>query len=409
MSVDFLNKGVSSLGGGYLTPKVATNIPNALKLTEYINFDYESEFTMGNGDGTKINNTGEEINTLYKPITCLFLAQLQFLTCYYKGVEEHPNPIVLYVPMSTSNLVNNIPHLSEGNTLRETSKNNLNHILLLSKTFPMFKFHVYTEQDLGDKFKEKVAFVDDYEINEERIIGDQRRIIVHRKIFTDEDAKFWSFGKIITPTLHRIKENNNKINIFYISDFSTDPSNNIISKNILLPDDVNNVNWSYMEKQKELFLKISPVKALLKFILPKPTIEALSISPDKGANRNYFEGVIFKRVWDSRYSREVSLVPNSDNREMEWNIETYDRMMTYNNIEKRPNVKFLNIINNSKSSINSKLHLENDLDSSLTVSIIIEYLRKFSYPEDPANIFTLISSIFQEFSEMYIVRNKFKK
>ena len=411
MSADFLSKGVSNLNVDILSKNVSKSvkIPAVLGLSEYVEFDYKNEYSLGDGDLTKESIV--EVRTTYKPLSSALLSQIQFLTCYWNGPEEHPNPIVLYVSMSALDLEENRPQLTEGNELNRKEKINIDNIILLSELFPSFKFHIYSDQDLGNKFKNHSSFVDDesYVVNDSKIIGDLRKIIVHRKSFTSEDAKLWNFGKILTPTLSSKPNKKSNITLFLMFDFTTDPTDNIIvdQKNTLTHDEVNNINWSYMLQQSKLYNIISPFKSMLKFVLPKPTIEALSIKPNKGKTRNYLEGVIFKKPWDASYSKETILVPY-ENKEIEWNIVSYDHMMNYQNCEKRSDIKYLNIINNSRSYINGSLNLYNDFDSTLTVCIITDYLQKFSYPDDPPYIYTLISKIFNELSEVLYIRGKKK-
>lgn len=385
--MDFLSSGVSRFVDSGVGK--AVDLPSVFKQNVYVKFDYDKDYSLGNGDEhTMVDSSGVE--SLRKPLSCAFLSQMQFLSCYWEGFERHPNPVILYIPMIVTNLGINTPKL---NGLKDPNYVNIDHIFLLSEAFPMFKFHIYTQQEVNNKFVE--YFAKDYEINEQNIIDDSRKIVIHRKTFDENDAELWSFGNTSTPTLSSIKRTKN-ISVFMISEFSTDPKDN--TNENTNKDDINEINWAYMMYQKDLTLKLTPTKALLKFFLPIPTDKSLSVSE----NRSYFEGIIFKKAWDSRYSRDLNIVPYDGLREKDWNINVYYKMISYHNNETRGRTKFLNVINNSKTSIinTNQLYLENDFDSSLAVSIISYYLKKFNYPDDEIYIFNTIHSFLHSFNEL---------
>lgn len=384
--MDHLSTGVSKFDNHAVGQ--AAILPSVLKLTEYHKFDYETEYCLGNGDSYKQTELGG-IDTISKPLTCMFLSRLQFLTCYWNGLDEHPNPIFLFIPLVATQLENYTPDIKG---LKDATNFDMENIFLLSQLFPMIKFHIYNTQELNSKYTQ--YFVNEYNVNS--ITDDNNNFVIHRKMFNLQEAELWNFGNVLTPTQKTTRQ---KINLFVVTDYSTELKQNINERyfNEITDDDVNDLHWSYMQYQKELLLKINPTKCMLKFCLPTPTSKTLSISE----NRSYFEGTLYKKAWDLRYAKDLNLVPNYGLREKEWNVKIYSMLIKNHNVEKRGRTKFYNVINNSRTSINSKLQLENDFDSCLTVSIIGEYLRKFGYSDDTPYIFTLLSSVLKSFNETH--------
>lgn len=144
-------------------------------------------------------------------------------------------------------------------------------------------------------------------------------------------------------------------------------------------------NIDLLNKEKEWFIKLNPVKAMLKVRLPynykwqpKKTIE-------------YLSGLFYLRQWADDESTELSFVPNYEI--MNYDIKKYESMNFYHRKITRGEKKFYNVFNEDKTPISTSIGLYNDYDSTVTSYIIYEYLNKHSVNPTTENCLILLKHI----------------
>lgn len=228
---------------------------------------------------------------------------LMVLVSFLSKHLEHKNPIIVYAGAA--------PGVNIG---------------VVATLFPGASFHLYDPS----RFKIHTNL--------------DKKIIVYRKRFTDETARYWAD-----------KQEKNK-NVYFISDIRTadytkakDLSEN---EEQILND---------MELQKKWVEIIKPCKSHLKFRLPYTL-------PDLPINIKYFDGIIYKQCYSPQTSTETRLVVTSSNLTYrDYSCEKYQSQLFYHNIIVREKNKYI-------SEFIDEPELLNDYDSCCEASIWKDYL-----------------------------------
>jgi hypothetical protein len=233
----------------------------------------------------------------------LLLCLVSFLSKFYDP-KIHKKPILVYAGAA--------PGVNIG---------------IVADLFPEFTWHLYDPA----KFKLKTDIT--------------KKIIVYRKIFDNEVAKYW--GKV----------NEKNQNVFFVSDIRT--------ADYTKAKDLNENEEKILEDmklQKEWVEIIKPLKSQLKFRLPYPG----DLRP---VEVEYFSGNLYKQCFAPQTSTETRLVLTSPNFTYQtYSCEKYQSQMFYQNVVVRETMIY-------KDGFVDGEELVNDWDSCCEVSIWKDYLR----------------------------------
>ena len=224
----------------------------------------------------------------------LLLILISFLTQHCSEVE---NPIIVYAGAA--------PGVNIG---------------LVADLFPKITWHLYDPATFKVKTDTK------------------RKIIVYNKIFTDENALYWSKKKVI-----------------FISDIRTAD----YTKTENLTQNEEQI-FGDMEMQKRWVEIIKPVKTQLKF--------RLNYTGDgRPDEMEYLDGVLYKQPWAPQTSSETRLVLTSpDLKYKNYSCQKYEYQMFYHNVILREKEKYENSFADEE--------LGEDWDSACEVYIWQKYL-----------------------------------
>lgn len=292
-------------------------------LKEYLEFTPEKYYTIGDNDPQEAytqKSKDDLRNTIHWGQLKLLLTVLQFITLYWDPDKIKDAKIV---------------YVGAGGTGT--------NIAFLHKMFPTLEWHLY-----------------DTEVFHKKLYNNPK-IHLYQRYFTMEDAQNIS----------------GRNDIFFISDIrNLDYTRGIDYTNtvsgIELAKQTESYIWNDMLLQQEWVKIIKPVRAQLKFRLPY----AFDFIEAQGNTRPYLDGLVYMQAWRPQTSTEARLVPNPDLVMRDWDYKTYQHMCFYNNKYTRNKFIFENPINKTKAPIAEYLGLYNDLDSCMTVSIIMDYLVK---------------------------------
>jgi hypothetical protein len=208
------------------------------------------------------------------------------------------------------------------------------NIALLSKLFPTCEFHLYDTNPFSS------------------LLDGNPKITIYKQYFLDNDAKRWSTEPAV----------------YFISDIRRD----IVGKTSY---EAEKTIQEDMQMQQKWFEIMRPKQAQLKFHLP---YSGLGIEN----TTEYLNGTVYVQPWRGSSSTECRLVPKWGEKKS-WNNIDYEDQNFHINAILREQVKFLNPIDGSTNPIDGQ-ELENDYDSCLEISILLDYLKRFSpnYGED---------------------------
>jgi hypothetical protein len=202
------------------------------------------------------------------------------------------------------------------------------NIALLSKLFPSCEFHLYDTNKFSD------------------LLVGNRKITLYKQLFLDVDAEGWK----------------DKDEVYFISDIRRD----IVGKTTR---DAEVVIMGDMNMQKKWIEIMKPVQSHLKFHLPYSGLNL-------GSTFEYFNGTVYVQPWRGSSSTECRLVPKWGEKRL-WDNKKYEDQNFYINSILREKTKFYNTTNGSKDPIDGK-ELLNDYDSAMEISILSDYIKKFS-------------------------------
>lgn len=298
---------------------------------EYIPYDKKSYFTFGNGDG----------RTEYKEVKNLHIGQLKLFLSEMQAIVYH-------IDISK---INNILYIGAAHGF---------HINLLSKLFPLMKFHLY-----------------DYSKNWDKRLFLNKNIKIYNKYFGENELNEWK---------------NFKENIFLISD--------IRSLNVEYNDNRYLLEQKDMDLQKRWVEELKPCISLLKFKLPY-------ISDVKTNTKNYLDGELYRQIYQKQSSTETRLLVKAITYR-DWDLKIYEEMNAYHNQIIRKKYKFINPIDGTKKEIYPDKGLYNDYESTTFTIIVIDYLKKINKLVNEKNIKLLIDKILKEcyYNEIDLILKK---
>lgn len=132
-------------------------------------------------------------------------------------------------------------------------------------------------------------------------------------------------------------------------------------------------------EQQTILEKSKFMKALINF-LPEKSI------------KQYIDGIILRGIYSNRQSYIRPLVVTGL-AYREWNEINYINKINFHESEVRLYASFLNPLNNDKRSLNNKLHLSNDYDSTAFIVTVIDYLKKINQFVYKKNVLVVIKLI----------------
>lgn len=264
----------------------------------------------------------------------LYLTCLQFLTKYWDPFK-HPRPKMVYVGAAPCCW-----------------------IILLARQFPLFEFHLYDPSPFDKRVQE-------YDQNDTKLNVKKSpnfaEIYLYKRLFVDEDVEQWR----------------DQSDVFFVSDIRP------MSYNKKSPESESVVHES-MTLQSRWIKSIKPVFSQVKFKLP--------YSENYHEERNskpiyvYLQGKIYFQQWVGPLSTEARLVSEPPYVDTDYNYQIYEEMMFHHNTcERNPEVtRYRNILDGSSGPYPelSLYGIYNDLDSTMTVKIIKEYLEKVKDTDD---------------------------
>ena len=171
----------------------------------------------------------------------------------------------------------------------------------------------------------------------------KKGIIIYRKKFTDNVAKYWA------------KQQEKHGNIYFISDIRT--ADYTTAKD--LQQNEENI-MDDMDLQENWVNIIKPCKSFLKFRLPYAI-------PNIPIEIEYFDGIVYKQCYSPQTSTETRLVVDHDQKYKIYSCEKYQSQMFHHNIVIREKEKYNN-------DCLDEPELVNDYDSCCEVSIWKDYL-----------------------------------
>lgn len=225
------------------------------------------------------------------------------------------------------------------------------HTYVLAQMFPQFNFHLYDKQNF-DRRLEKL-----------------KNVKLYKKYFEQEDIDFW-------------KKSTKQI--FLISDIRS-LNYQGKSKNKAKAEQI---VWENMKLQQSWYEEIKPYAGLFKFKLPYAT----SYNLEQGKTRSYLDGIIFRQVFQKENSSETRLFTRGMGYR-EWNIETYERKISYHNSTIREKSLYKNPIDLSNNPVYKEKGFTNNYDSVCSTMILKDYLQKVNADVNMSNVRSLIDYI----------------
>lgn len=264
----------------------------------------------------------------------LFLTNLQFLTKYWDPIKN-PRPKLVYVGAAPC---------SWG--------------VLFAELFPMFELHLYDPEEFDITLQE--YDLNDSSRNVEENIN-RAKIYLYKRCFTNDDVSTWQ----------------NVLDVFFVSDirpFTYDKTS----------EECERVVHDCMTMQSNWIKEINPDYAQVKFKLPYNK----NFGEDDSTIYQYLGGRIYFQQWVGPFSTETRLVSSSPHNDISYDYRIYEEMMFHHNtVERNPNVsQYINVFTGNKKNPYTKLlhfGLYNDLDSTMTIQIIKEYLEKVRENNEP--------------------------
>lgn len=202
------------------------------------------------------------------------------------------------------------------------------NIALLSKLFPTCEFHLYDTNPFSTS------------------LDNNPKITMYKQYFTNDDAMKWS----------REQE------AYLISDIRRD----IAGKT---PADAEKVIQEDMQMQLRWYEIMKPKQAQFKFHLPYSGMGFENTT-------DYIDGTVYVQAWRGPSSTECRLVPKWGVRKI-WNNIDYEDANFFINARLREGTKFINPLTGDNTPIDDQ-ELTNDYDSTLEISILLDYLKRFS-------------------------------
>ena len=262
----------------------------------------------------------------------LYMSCLQFIVKYWDP-ELNPRPKLVYVGAAPCSWA-----------------------LLLAKQFPVFEFHLYDPEAFDITLQE-------YDMNDSTrdVQSDINRadIYLYKRLFTDADTQDWK----------------GKPDVFFVSDirpFSYEKEGEEGEQTV----------HENMELQSKWIKSIEPAFSQVKFKLPYSKTWNPPINGEPDFTYRYLDGRIYFQQWVGPLSTETRLVSSPPYRDIEYNFRMYEEMLFHHNtIERNGNVtSYVNLIDGTSGPYPqlSLYGLYNDLDSTMTIRIILEYLAKVS-------------------------------
>jgi hypothetical protein len=207
-------------------------------------------------------------------------------------------------------------------------------ISLLSKLFPTCEFHLYDTNPFSP------------------LLEGNPKVTMYKQYFLDKDARQWASDPAV----------------YFISDIRRD----IVGKTSFEAEKIIQEDMQMQQKWVEL---MRPKQSHLKFHLPYSGLGFETTT-------EYLNGTVYVQPWRGASSTECRLVPKWGEKK-NWNNVDYEDQNFYVNAVLREQTKFLNPIDGSTNPIDGQ-ELINDYDSCLEISILLDYLKRFSpiYGED---------------------------
>jgi hypothetical protein len=310
---------------------------------------------------------GENMSNVHWGQRKLLISEIEFFTIYWDP-KLIPNPICVYAGASPGT-----------------------HIVMLSKMFPAFIFHLYDPRPFGIKATDK--------------------IILYNQKFTDEVAVTYANRKDIfflsdirTSDYRQIAKD---IYLKYgIKDFDKfgNPygANNIVKPAKREVDRIHETNiLGDMNMQQQWVMTMNPEHALLKFRLPYPyTIN------DKMDTMQYLSGIVYWQPWVGKESVETRLKPIKGTGGYEqsvWNLLENEEWAFYHNTVEREQNEYFNIFTGTNDSIDDP-ELLNDYDSVGEAFILRLYFQKLGI-EDPEVLYINVKKLSRTIT---LILNNFK-
>lgn len=305
-----------------------------IKKVPLVHFNRDIYYTFGEGDDVTRYRSRTELekmnfsNVPFGQLKCL-MEVLQFLNLYYNP-SEHKKAKLLYIGAALGT-----------------------NIAVLAKLYPILKFHLFD----SSKFNMNVLNLPN--------------IKIYNKLFDEKDEKEWTAIAVKRP-------------VFLVSDIrnmSYDPT--VINKEFNAEASLANENlvWQDMLLQQHWVETIKPEQACLKCRIPYHFTYA------KQTEYPYFEGTVYRQVWQRVISTETRLVPNKPINGVytmiNYDARTYEDLCFHHNMYTRQKIVFANPLTSidpdikETDKIAETIGLNNDFDSTCTTMIILDYFAKF--------------------------------
>lgn len=336
------------------TSETKNTAPKVIGVLPYVSFSRDRDFTIGDGNGREAwrSRASDSKTSIKWGQFKLLIEEIQFLTLYWNP-ETIPTPTVVYVGSAVGT-----------------------HIDVLVKLFPQIKWQLYDPRD------------------HDRILVGNPQINIHKKFFTDDDAKQYAERK----------------DVFFICDVRSSD----YSRGEKLDIKTQHLNEAFVANDMDMQMRwtkmMKPVKASLKFRLPYtwPWIAEIGVDGPKrdafmteypwitslkNGTRTYLDGLVYIQQWGPVTTTETRLVPHDDLTTREWDYKAHEEMMYYHNTQVREKQKFLNPITGERTNVSSKIGLLSDYDSVATTAIIMEFLQKFGVKATSDRVVALLEAL----------------
>lgn len=304
------------------------NVDDVTDLIPSVLFDVEKHYSIGLGDPYEkwYRTYGSIKNTKWGQMK-LLLGEIDFL-CRYWDPSVIPNPQVLYVGAAPGT-----------------------HIGILADLFPAVTFNLY---DTGQNYDMKV-------------LESKTNVLRNGKFEVTDEWK------------------NRRQEVFLWSDIRNLTYNQKETLSDTEAKENERVVWEDMKLQESWVEDLQPVKAFIKFRLPY----SYDFNTKKSRTRSYLDGIVYRQAWAPATSTECRLVPHNDFRKRDWDYEHHEGQMFYHNKNIRPKVKFYNPVTRTNEVFPPETGLDTGYDSTLTLTIIMGYLKKFNLRVGAASVLKL--------------------
>ncbi len=308
-----------------------------------------SDLLLKPGDPTSAFATrSEELTAPHWGQRKLGMVLLDFLIHYWDP-KDVPKPVVLYVGAAPGD-----------------------NIAFVSQLFPEVEWHLYDPREFTIKEGKDVSvFRAEDEISSDKF----KKINVYTGdvgFFTDKTAEEW---KVI---------NLKSKSVFLVSDIRNvyEDQHDYYMREKTRADD--------MDAQMKWLQIINPVRAHLKFVLPKPANGDIEVS---APFFRYMPGTVRIQLWLNPFSYETRFVPEDYYEEVDWDVQRYYEQLYDFNANRRRDKYVVVDSNGTEFRGIPKTSLLTDFDSSAEIYLWVRYLEKRGAVPDNKTIKKLASAL----------------